>query len=311
MLRALLAALVLAGAAAPVTAQTLQPLPAPASRVTDQTGTLTAGQQAELEQKLADFEQRKGAQLALLIVASTAPESIEQYSFRVVEAWKLGREASDDGVLLLVALEDRALRIEVGDGLEGVLPDAIARRIIEETIKPQFRQQDYFGGISAGLARIMQVVDGEPLPPPDRQWRAPIDRIGSILPLLFFGVIAGSLLLHRLLGRPLGSLATGGVTGGIVWLVSKLLGAAIGIGVLAFLFSLLLGFARKLRGGGSGWGSWPGGFGGGGFGGFGGGGFGGAGRGGGFGGAGRGGGFGGGFRGGGGRFSGGGASGRW
>src|SRR5690606_4593129 len=170
MLRALLVVLALAGAVAPAGAQELQPLPPLAARVTDLTGTLTAGQQAELEQKLAAFEQRKGAQVAVLLVDSTRPESIEAYSIRVAEAWKLGREGVDDGALLLVALQDRTLRIEVGYGLEGVLPDAIARRIIEETIKPLFRQRDIHGGINAGVERIMQVVDGEPLPPPDRQW---------------------------------------------------------------------------------------------------------------------------------------------
>src|SRR5690606_28067760 len=126
MLRALLAAFLLAGFLAPAAAQELQPVPELTARVTDLTGTLTAGQQAELEQRLAAFEQRKGAQVAVLIVATTRPETIEQYSIRVVDAWRLGRESVDDGVLLLVALEDRTLRIEVGYGLEGVLPDAVA-----------------------------------------------------------------------------------------------------------------------------------------------------------------------------------------
>jgi uncharacterized protein len=300
MIRTLLAALALAGVLTPVGAQTLQPVPPLEARVTDLTGTLTPAQQAELEQKLTAFEQRKGAQVALLIVPTTAPEAIEQYGIRVVDAWQLGRAASDDGALLLVALEDRALRIEVGRGLEGVLPDAIAWRIIDETIKPLFRQGDIHGGVSAGLDRIMQVVDGEPLPPPDRQWQLPADRIGGLLPLLFFGVLAGGSVLRAMLGRPLGALATGGAAGVVVWLLSKLLAIAIGAGVLAFLFSLLLGAGGGRRRGGG----WPGGFGGGGFGG---GGFG-RGGGGGFGG----GGFGaGGFGGGGGGFGGGGASGRW
>jgi uncharacterized protein len=297
-IRAFLAGALLAGALVPAAAQSLQPVPELSARVTDATGTLTAAQQAALEQKLAAFEQRKGAQVALLIVPTTEPETIEQYSIRVVDAWKLGREGVDDGVLLLVALQDRTLRIEVGDGLEGVLPDAIARRIIDETIKPLFRQQDIHGGVNAGLDRIMQVVDGEPLPPPDRRWRQPSDRIGGLLPLLIFGAIAGGGMLRALFGRPLGSLATGGVIGAIVWLVSKLVAIAIGAGVLAFLLTLFMGaggsgLRRAGRGG------WPGGFGGWG-GGLGGGGFG---RGGGFG--------GGGFGGGGGGFSGGGASGRW
>ena len=180
MLRALLASLVLAGVSAPAAAQDLQPVPQFTARVTDLTGTLTSGQQAEMEQKLLAFEQRKGSQVVLLVVPTTGPETIEQYAIRVAEAWKPGREGVDDGALLLVALQDRVVRIEVGYGLEGVLPDAIARRIIDETITPLFRQRDIFGGVSAGLSRIMQVIDGEPLPPPDRQWRRPADRISGL-----------------------------------------------------------------------------------------------------------------------------------
>jgi uncharacterized protein len=154
MIRALLGALLLAGLpAGAVLAQALQPVPPLQARVTDTTGTLTAAQQAELEGKLAAFEQRKGAQIALLVVATTQPEAIEQYSIRVADAWKLGREKSDDGALLLVALQDRALRIEVGRGLEGALPDATANRILDETIKPLFRQGDIYAGvrIAAGV----------------------------------------------------------------------------------------------------------------------------------------------------------------
>jgi uncharacterized protein len=305
MIRTLLAVLLLAGLS-PVAAQAqeLQPIPPLQARVTDLTGTLTAGQQSELEGKLAAFEQRKGAQVALLIVPTTQPEAIEQYSIRVLDAWQLGREHSDDGVLLLVALQDRALRIEVGYGLEGALPDATAWRIINETIKPLFRQGDIYGGVAAGLTRVMQVVDGEPLPPPDRSWRTSGDRLFTALPFLFVGVLVIGAILRAMLGRTVGSLATGGLTGGAIWLLSHVLGFAIAGGVLGWLFAMFIGLASR--------GGWPrsgggtggfGGFGGmgglGGLGGLGGGGF----RGGGFG--------GGGFRGGGGGFGGGGASGRW
>jgi uncharacterized protein len=298
MSRTLLAAWLLA--ALPVgaaLAQSLQPVPALQARVTDTTGTLTAGQQAELEAKLQAFEQRKGSQIALLVVATTQPEDIAQYSIRVVDAWKLGREKEDDGALLLVALQDRALRIEVGRGLEGALPDITANRILDETIKPLFRQGDIYAGVSAGLGRIMQVVDGEPLPPPDRSWRAPADRIFGLVPFLFVGVVMVGAILRSVLGRTLGSLATGGLAGGAIWFLSKVVGFAIAGGVIAWLFALFASIARTVGNG----------RGGGGFGGFGGlgGGFGGGlGRGGGFGG-------GGGFRGGGGSFGGGGASGRW
>ncbi|MEO8314214.1 MAG: TPM domain-containing protein [Pseudomonadota bacterium] len=275
----------------PAQAQAPQPVPKLEARVSDLTGTLTAGQQAEMEQKLAAFEQRKGAQVALLIMPTTAPEAIEQYAIRVFDVWKLGREKSDDGVLLLVALQDRTLKIEVGYGLEGVLPDAIARRIIDDTIKPLFRQGDIFGGVSAGLQQIMKVVDGETLPPPDRKWRRPVDRLAGLLPMLFFGVLIGGAALRALLGRTLGAFATGGLAGGVVWLLSQMLGIAILAAVAAGLVSLFAGIASSVRGGRrGGWGGGFGGLGGGGFGG-------------GFG--------GGGFRGGGGMSGGGGASGRW
>jgi uncharacterized protein len=282
--------------ALPAGAQDLQQVPPYEARVTDLTGTLTAGQQAELEQTLTAFEQRKGAQIALLIVPTTRPEAIEQYSIRVAEAWKLGRAGTDDGVLLLVALQDRELKMEVGYGLEGALPDSIAWRIINDTIKPLFQQNNYFGGISAGLQQIMKVVDGEPLPPPDRQWRRPVDKLRGLLPVLFLGVLIGGAVLRAFLGRTLGALATGGLAGVAVWLLSQLLGIAIVAGLLAGVFSLFAGIASSVRSGrGGGWGGWGGGFGGG---------LGGGGFGGGLG--------GGGFRGGGGGgFGGGGASGRW
>jgi uncharacterized protein len=300
MIRGLLAVLLLAVLPpGPVLAQSLQPIPPLQSRVTDLTGTLTAGQQSELEDQLAAFEQRKGAQVALLIVPTTQPEAIEQYSIRVVDAWKLGREQSDDGVLLLVALQDRAVRIEAGYGLEGALPDVTAYRIIDETIKPLFRQGDIYGGVTAGLTRIMQVVDGEPLPAPDRSWRTSGDRLFGFLPFLFIGVLVAGAALRALLGRTVGSLVTGGLTGGAIWLLSRVLGFAIAGGVLAWLFAMFMGLAMR--------GGWPrsgGGSGGlGGFGGLGGLGGGGFRSSGGFG--------GGGFRGGGGGFGGGGASGRW
>jgi uncharacterized protein len=232
-----------------VVAQTLQPVPRLEARVTDLTGTLTAGQQADLEQKLAAFEQRKGSQVALLVVATTAPEAIEQYSIRVVEAWKLGRAKPDDGVLLLVALQDKALRIEVGYGLEGALPDAIARRVIDDTITPLFRQGDFYGGVNAGLQQIMSVVEGEALPPPDRSWRSRGDSLLGLLPLLFFGVFIGGSILRAIFGRTVGAIATGGITGALVWVVSSIVGIAVLAGIAALLFSLFAGIASTARGG--------------------------------------------------------------
>lgn len=287
--------LLLLTACAAASAQDLQPIPALTARVTDITGTLTAQQQSAIEQKLAAFEARKGAQVAVLIVPTTQPEEIEQYSIRVVEQWRLGRGNVDDGALLLVAKDDRRLRIEVGYGLEGALTDATSKRIIAETITPLFQQGDFFGGINAGLDQIIRVIDGEPLPEPDRRWRDDAQGVGNALPFLIFAVLIGSIFLRRLFGRGGGALATGGITGVLAWILSHVIPIALFAAVIAFLFALLAGFPA-----GSGWsspsrrgspGGW-GGLGGGGFGGFGGG-------------------RGGGFGGGGGGFGGGGASGGW
>jgi uncharacterized protein len=144
-------------------------VPALTARVTDQTGTLSASQRAALEARLKELESRKGAQLAVLIVPSTQPETIEQFGIRVAESWKLGRKGIDDGLILIVAKNDRKLRIEVGYGLEGVVPDAIAKRVIDEIIVPRFRAGDFSGGIEAGMDRLIRLVDGEPLPPPARR----------------------------------------------------------------------------------------------------------------------------------------------
>ena len=295
-LAALAAALLLAALAnGGALAQALQLIPPLATRVTDLTGTLTSAQQAQLESRLAEFESRKGAQIAVLIVPSTRPEEIEQYSIRVVDAWKLGRAKPDDGALLLVAKDDRVMRIEVGRGLEGALTDLVSKRIIADTITPLFRQGDFAGGITAGVEQMIRVVDGEPLPEPDQQWSGGTESLANMLPFLLGVVFVGSALLRSLFGRALGSVATGGITGGIAWWLTSVLGLSMGIGIVALIVSLLLGF-----GGGSRWSSRPG-HGGWTSGGWGGGGFGTGGMGG----------SGGGFGGGGGSFGGGGASGRW
>ncbi|MEO7205325.1 MAG: YgcG family protein [Steroidobacteraceae bacterium] len=262
------------------------------ARVIDLTGTLSGGAVARIEAKLADLEARKGSQLAVLIVPTTQPEEIEQYGIRVAEAWKLGRKSVDDGAILLVAKDDRRVRIEVGQGLEGALPDAISNRIIAETITPHFKQADYDGGVEAGIDQMISVVNGEPLPQPDKKWERH-GGLGNMLPLLLVVVFVVSGVLRAIFGRLFGSVATGGLTGGIVWLLSHVIPIGLGAGVVAFLFALLTGGSRPGWSTGRGWGGGMGGFGGG----FGGGGFGGGG--------------GGGFSGGGGGFSGGGASGSW
>jgi uncharacterized protein len=140
------------------------------ARVTDLTGTLSGQAVNRIEAKLADLRGKKGSQIAVLIVPTTQPEDIEQYGIRVEDAWKLGRKGVDDGAILLVAKNDHRVRIEVGRGLEGALPDAIAGRIIAETITPHFKLGDYDGGVEAGVDQMISVVSGEPLPEPDKKW---------------------------------------------------------------------------------------------------------------------------------------------
>jgi uncharacterized protein len=264
------------------------------SPVTDLTGTLTQEQAAALERKLRAFEERKGSQFAVLILPTTAPESVEEYSIRVAEQWKVGRQRIDDGVIMVLAKEDRAVRIEVGTGLEGALPDVIANRITDQAMVPLFREGRYAEGIDAGVDRVIAVIDGEPLPEPTRPassgQRRP-EGIGSMLPLLLMMVFVGSGIVRRMFGGLGGASVMGGVAGFITWTLTGIMAFGIGAALIAFLFTIM-------GGGGGGWssgrrGGWGGGFGGGGFGG------------GGFGGG------GGGWGGGGGGFSGGGATGRW
>ena len=260
------------------------------ARVTDLTSTLNAQQRGALEQTLAEFEARKGAQIAVLLIPTTQPETIEQYAVRVQESWKLGRKGVDDGVLLVVAKSDRKVKIEVGYGLEGILPDAIAKRIIEDDIVPRFRENDFYGGIRAGVDRIMRVVEGEKLPPPIARSHPQAEGFNTswIVPIFFLVVIGGG-ILRAVFGRFLGSGVIGTVAAVAGWAILGSLVAALVIGFVVFIFGLL---------GGAGWGAGRGGWSSGGFGGggFGGGGFSGG---------------GGGFSGGGGSSGGGGASGSW
>lgn len=283
--RAVILALMLCWAWAAVAEVAVPPL---TDRVVDQTGTLSRDQIASLDKTLKDFEDRKGTQIAVLIVPTTAPETIEQYSLRVVELWKLGRKKVDDGALLIVAKDDRRLRIEVGYGLEGVLNDATARRIIDEIITPKFRNGDFDGGITDGVDRIVRVVDGEPLPAPKPRSNtsASFDNLGELLPVLIIGALVVGGILRAILGRLLGSLVMGGGVAFIAWAMIGVFPVALIAGLIAF-FVTLIGDAVGTRGGGrysTGGGGWS---------------------------SGGSGGSGGGFSGGGGSFGGGGASGRW
>lgn len=256
------------------------PVPPLTGHITDQTGTLSAAQKSSLEQALTEFEARKGSQLAVLMVASTAPEEIEQFSLRVAEQWKLGRKRVDDGAILVIAKDDRALRIEVGYGLEGALTDLTSKRIISEIILPQFKQQDFYGGISAGVAKIIRVIDGEPLPEPSARNAAVPGDLQRYGPVLFIVALALGGVLRSAMGKVSGSVVTGGAVGLVAWFMAGALSIAIISAIAALLFTLV-GGGRALHG--------LGGF------------YGGGGRGHG----------GGGFGGGGGGFGGGGASGRW
>ena len=261
------------------------PVPPLTGRVTDQTTSFTAEQKATLEQTLQTFEARKGSQLAVLIVATTAPETIEQYAVRVAERWKLGRKKVDDGAILVVAKNDRAVRIEVGYGLEGALNDAISKRIISESITPRFTQGDFYGGVSAGIDQIIRVVDGESLPQRSEKPNDGVTSIQQLIPVIFILALVMGGVLRSLFGRFPGALATGSVVAVVAWLFAGAISIALVSGLMALVFTLLSGGLgghgfRGHRGGGYG----TGGFGG---------------RG------------GGGFSGGGGGFGGGGATGRW
>jgi uncharacterized protein len=228
-------------------------VPPLSGRVVDQTGTLSAGDISSLTQTLKDLETRKGSQVAVLIVPTTAPETIEQYSIRVAEAWKIGRKKIDDGALLVVAKDDRHLRIEVGYGLEGALTDVTSKRIIDEIIVPKFRSGDFAGGIAAGVARIVAVINGEPLPAPQPQqsWSLP-DKVGDAFPFIIFGVIALSGFLRMVLGRLVGSAAAGGIVGLLAWVILGSLALSLIAAAIAFVFTLFGGsFASS--GGRTGW----------------------------------------------------------
>jgi len=267
-------------------------VPPLSGRVVDQTGTLSSGDIASLTQKLKDLETRKGSQVAVLIVPTTQPETIEQFSIRAAEAWKVGRKKIDDGALLVVAKDDRKLRIEVGYGLEGSLTDVTANRIINEIIVPKFRTGDFSGGIDAGVDRIIAVIDGEKLPAPVPREQNPdlFSHLDPTNPFVLFALIIMGGILRSVLGRLVGSAATGGVVGVLAWFVAGSLAASFILGIVAFFLTM---FAETMlssggRGGYIGGGGWSGG--GGSF---------------------SGGSSGGGFSGGGGSFGGGGASGSW
>lgn len=242
--------------------------------VTDLTSTLDTQQVQLLNDKLLQLSETKGAQLAVVIINTTESESIETYSLRLAEKWKLGRKGIDDGVLLLIAKEDRELRIEVGYGLEGVLSDVVCKRIIDEIIVPEFKQNNFYQGIQAGVDQIIKLIEGESLPEPKQGAK---DQDSSFAFVLIFVLFALAGFLRRLLGRFLAAIIIGAIAGFLIWYATFILIASLAAGFFAFILTLsdLTAGKNFLN------------------------------RSGGFGGS------GGGFRGGGGGFGGGGASGRW
>ena len=270
-------------------AQSLQPIPPLSARVIDQTATLSEPQRRALEDKLAAFERERGSQVVVLLVRSTAPEDITDYTQRLGDAWKIGRKAIGDGVLLVVAKDDRQLRIATAKAVEGAIPDLIAHRIIDGAITPRFKQGDFYAGLDAGVDQILARLKGEELPLPSAQAAAGQGVNWEEL-LIFIGLAAPVItrVLRGILGRTLGSLAATGIVGGIAWSFTGSIFIALAAALLAGVMGLLMARLPG-RGGGSG----PGG----------------PGRGGGWGGGpGGGGGF---SSGGGGNFGGGGSSGRW
>ena len=215
----------------------LASIPALEHRITDLTQTLSVEQQAALERKIAVFEQEKGSQIAVLIIATTQPEAIEQYSIRVAEAWKIGREKQDDGVLLIVAKDDRKMRVEVGYGLEGAIPDLMAKRVITEIMAPSFKQGDFYGGISNALDTLMGLIAGEKLPAPAQQNHK--GGLGDFLPLLLVGGLILGSILRAVFGDFFGGVLNGGVVALLAWFFGIALLIALLLGFIAFILTLI------------------------------------------------------------------------
>ena len=284
-LKKIFALLLLVSLGLSVNSQDLQPIPPLTSPVTDLTGTLSRVEVNNLEGALRSFAQTRGSQVVILMVPTTDPEDIASYAIRVAEEWKIGREGIDDGVILLVAKDDRELRIEVGYGLEGAIPDAYAKRIIENLILPEFRNGQFYNGIADGVGAIIGLIEGEDLPAVTRAQQEgadPGDPLGNSLSLLMILAFIGLSIVKSLVKNK-------GAKAAIAIVIAAVIGLLFA-NVVLFVVSLILSFILMFASGGSGRGGgifYGGGFSGGGGGGF------------------------GGFSGGGGGFGGGGASGSW
>ncbi|MES2402059.1 MAG: TPM domain-containing protein [Pseudomonadota bacterium] len=243
-------------------------IPALTAHVMDTTGTLDTGQKQALEAKLAAFEASRGTQIVVLMVPTTQPEDIAGYTQRVGDSWKIGRKGVGDGLLLVVAKNDRKVRIAPAKTLEGAIPDLAARQIIDRAITPRFRQGDFAGGIEAASDQLMARITGENLPLPESTGDQPRDQgfqWTDLAVFLFFAVPIGARLLSGLLGRRGGAFVTGGVVGVLAWVFTHSFPLALGAGIVGMVFGLIAslgslgGIGRRSSGwgtgGGSGWSS--------------------------------------------------------
>lgn len=240
----------------PVQAQTagaaLQPVPELKARVTDSSGTLAATERQALEQQLKALEDSTGAQVVVLMVPSTQPEDIAAYAWRVASTWKIGRRDVGDGVLIVVAKNDRRMRIEVARRLEGAIPDIMAARIIDNAMKPRFRADDYAGGLHDAIEQLGTLIRGEQLPAPQPRTDNPASSSGIwefFVPFIFFGFAIGMPLSRLIFGKGLGSLVMGGIAGLLGFVLSSSLVIAAVAGFVAMIFTLLAN-SGKSRGGG-------------------------------------------------------------
>ncbi len=252
-MRALLAALLawlLLIAAAPLHAQDVLTVPALSARVIDQTATLSPGERGQLEARLARLEAERGTQLVVLMVAATQPEDIAAYAQRVADTWKIGRREVGDGVLIVIAKDERRMRIEVAKSLEGALPDLAARQVIDNQLRPAFRNNDYAGGLAQAVERIDQRLGGEGLPtPPPRgglseALGAQFEDLGMFL---FIAVPVAALFITRLFGRKLGSMLVAGGAGWLAWAFSNSLLLTIFAALATLVVVGLMGIGSAVR----------------------------------------------------------------
>jgi uncharacterized protein len=244
-------------------AQGVQAVPALTAHVMDSTGTLDAAQRSALEAKLTTFEQSRGAQVVVLIVPTTQPEDIAAYAQRVGDTWKIGRKSIGDGLLLVVAKNDRKVRIETTKALEGAIPDLAARQVIDTAITPRFKQGDYAGGLDAAADQLIALISGENLPEPEQGGSAGSNdgfEWTDLAVFLFIGVPIAGRLMAALVGRKAGAVATGGVIGVLAWVFTSSLIVAGLATLVGAVFALVSSIGLFGKGGGRGGGGTAGGW---------------------------------------------------